>query len=93
MRRKRSEEERDDNERATETWLAERAVVLQVLRDDRDERWSRAVLADELADVERAVFERALTRLEAERVLDVEGCDVRASRAARHLDELELIAV
>jgi hypothetical protein len=73
--------------------MAERAVVLQVLRDDHDERWSRAVLAGELADVERRVFEQALARLEAEEVLAVDGCGVRASRAARHLDELELIAV
>jgi len=93
VRRERSEKDEAGNDEARETWLAERAVVLQVLRDDRHERWSRAVLAGELADVERAAFERALARLEAEDVLDVEGCDVRASRAARHLDELELIAV
>lgn len=93
MRRKRSEGAEAGDERMRETWLVERAVVLQVLRDDRDEHWSRAVLAGELADVERSVFERALARLQAEDVLDVDGCDVRASRAARHLDELELIAV
>lgn len=93
MRRERSDEQRGREGQARETWLAERAVVLQVLRDDRDERWSRAVLADELADVERVVFERALARLEAEEILDVDACDVRAARAVRHLDELELIAV
>jgi len=85
--------EQSEGGQTERTRRAERAVVLQVLRDDHDERWPRVELVGELGDLDAAVLDRALARLQREGVLCVEGTAVRASRAARHLDELELIGV
>ena len=74
-------------------WTIERAIVLQVLRDDHDERWPRAELGRELGDFEPAILELALERLECEGVLCLDGSDVRASRAARRLDALDLVGL
>lgn len=74
-------------------WTIERAIVLQVLRDDHDERWPRVELGRELGDFEPAILERALERLEREGVVHLDGSDVRASRAARHLDALDLVGL
>jgi hypothetical protein len=71
----------------------ERAVVLQVLRDDHDARWSRTELEGELADVEVPVVDGALTSLCRDGVLHTADGVVWASDAARRLDELELIGV
>ncbi len=76
-----------------ETRIVERAIVLQVLRDDHEERWSRAELARELRDFQPPVLEAALARLELEGILHREGEQVWASRASRRLDELELISI
>jgi hypothetical protein len=70
----------------------ERAIVLQLLRDDREQNWSCAELATELG-AEAPAIETALTRLHGEDVACVDGEQVRASRATRRLDELELISV
>jgi hypothetical protein len=72
---------------------AERAVVLQVLRDDHDARWSRTELEDELGDVEVSVIDGALASLCRDGVLHTADGVVWASDAARRLDELELIGV
>jgi hypothetical protein len=74
-------------------WTIERAIVLQVLRDDHDERWPRVELGRELGDFESAILELALERLEREGVLCLDRSDVRASRAARHLDALDLVCL
>jgi DNA-binding HxlR family transcriptional regulator len=74
-------------------WMVERAIVLQVLRDDHEERWGRAELAREIPDFEPAVLEEGLTELERDGVLRREEHAVFASRAARRLDELELISI
>jgi len=71
----------------------ERAIVLQVLRDDRPERWSRSALARELIDCEPALIELALARLRQDGVLLGAGTRVCASLATHRLDELELIGV
>lgn len=77
----------DDRERV------ERAVVLQLLRDDRAPRWARAELAREICDFRPAQVEQALGRLEREAVVLCEGEEVWVSRAVRRLDELELIGI
>ena len=74
-------------------WMVERAIVLQILRDDHDERWPRAELAEEISDFEPAVLDEALGRLERDGVLQRAGDSVWAARAARRLDELELISI
>jgi urease accessory protein UreF len=71
----------------------ERAIVLQLLRDDHAKRWSRAELETELHHVEALVIDNALERLKAGEVVHLSGEQVCASRCAWYLDRLELIAV
>lgn len=73
--------------------IAERAIVLQLLRDDRDEQWSRAELEAELDNVEPLALSDAIAGLERHGVVVVQGEHVVASRCARQLDELGLIAI
>jgi|HubBroStandDraft_6_1064221.scaffolds.fasta_scaffold1696861_2 hypothetical protein len=81
------------DDRGQDVWRVERAIVLQVLRDDRDQRWSRARLASEISDFEPALIELALSRLQQDKVLSSTGTRVSASSATRRLDQLELIGV
>ena len=83
----------DERQRRRDSWMAERAIVLQILRDDHEERWARTELAREIPDFETAVLDEALACLERDGVLHREERSVWASRAARRLDELELISV
>ncbi|HWX43989.1 MAG TPA: hypothetical protein VNY52_01550 [Solirubrobacteraceae bacterium] len=83
----------DGREASRDGWRAERAIVLQILREDHQERWSRAELAREISDFEAPMLERALGCLERDGVLHSEGEAVWAARAARRLDELELIGI
>lgn len=76
-----------------DTWRVERAIVLQVLRDDHVERWSPGELAGQIIDFEPAVVVRALARLELEGLVCREGTYVCASRATRYLDALELVGI
>jgi DNA-binding HxlR family transcriptional regulator len=71
----------------------ERAIVLQILRDDHDENWSRAELEIALGDTEQLTISDALARLEEEGVIELSGEIVLATRATRHLDALELLAI
>ncbi|HEY4812375.1 MAG TPA: hypothetical protein VIH71_15085 [Solirubrobacteraceae bacterium] len=73
--------------------IAERAIVLQLLRDDHDERRSRAELGTELGDVEPLALSDAIADLERHGVVVVQGEHVVASRCARQLDELGMIAI
>ena len=71
----------------------ERAIVLQTLRDDHDDGWSRAELEAELDHTDPIAIGDAVTRLEGEGVVELAGETVRASRAAMHLNDLGMIAV
>lgn len=71
----------------------QRAIVSQTLSDDHDERWSRAELETELNHSDPTVIDDALNCLESEGVIEIAGETVQASRAAKHLDVLELIAL
>ena len=71
----------------------ERAVVLQVLRDDHEPRWLRAELEGRLAGIDQVVLDGAVAGLAAGGVVCVEGGVVWASDAVRCLDELGLIGV
>jgi hypothetical protein len=70
----------------------ERAIVLQLLRDDRERGWSSPELGIEM-DAEAPTLEEALRRLEGEGVLCLAQDAVQASRATRRLDELGLLSV
>lgn len=83
----------DGRERGRELWMVERAIVLQVLRDDHEERWTRAELAREIPDFEPAVLDEALVRLEHDGVVHRSETSMSAAPAARRLDELELISI
>ncbi|HZL47855.1 MAG TPA: hypothetical protein VFC30_02455 [Solirubrobacteraceae bacterium] len=75
----------------------ERAIVLQLLRDDRERMWSHAQLLGELeadrSEIGGEAVVRALRRLEREGVLGLSEETAWASSAARRLDELGLIGV
>jgi hypothetical protein len=87
MRSERSGYELKDDE------IAERAIVLQVLRDDHDGRWTRAELEREIYDIEPAAIREALERLCGEGVVYISGQLVWASRCALHLDQLGMVSI
>jgi hypothetical protein len=70
----------------------ERAIVMQLLRDDRDHEWSPANLHEEL-DADAAVVAQALSSLAADGVLIMADERVWAARAVWRLEELGLIAL
>jgi hypothetical protein len=73
--------------------MAQRAIVQQVLRNDHRERWSRQQLERTLADITPEAISDAIVRLEASGVIHCLDEFIGASRCARHLDALGLIAV
>jgi DNA-binding HxlR family transcriptional regulator len=73
--------------------LVERAVVLQLLRDDHPEQWLREELTRELENVPSGALDAALLHLERRGVVRRSGDLCWASRAIRRLDELDLIGV
>ena len=86
-----------DEQQEQRGWMdevqVERAIVLQVLRDDHPERWTRAELEAEVFDFAPLVVNEALVRLEAEGVVILNGEKVEASRCARRTDALELVSI
>ena len=76
-----------------ETRSIERAIILQLLRDDHDGRWSRAELEAEINDVPPSVLSSAIAHLERQGVVVAHGEHVVASPCARRLDELGLMGV
>jgi hypothetical protein len=71
----------------------ERAIILQLLRDDREHRWSRAELEVEISKSGVLDLSDALARLDQDGIVRISGESAWASRAVRRLDELELIAI
>jgi DNA-binding GntR family transcriptional regulator len=78
--------------RAVDSLGLERAIVLQLLRDDRAQKWSSAELGAEMG-VEALVVEEALRRLQDEGVLCMAEGAVWVSSAACWLDRLGLIGI
>jgi DNA-binding GntR family transcriptional regulator len=73
--------------------LGQRAIVLQVLREDHPERWSRSELEQAILEVGPSVVGEALTRLAAEGVVVLDDDGVQASECAKRLDALGLLAI
>ncbi len=73
--------------------MAQRAIVLQLLRDDHDPRWSRAELRREASDLDPQAVRDGLARLKAEGAVTTAREHVLASRCAWHLDALELVSI
>jgi len=70
----------------------ERAIVFQLLRDDRDERWSRDELVAELG-ADPSLITAALDRLREREVLVGHDDGIGASQSARRLDALGVIGI
>ncbi len=73
--------------------MAQRAIVLQLLRDDHDLRWSRAELRREASDLDPRAVRDGLARLKAEGVATTAREHVLACRCVRHLDSLGLVSI
>jgi len=72
---------------------SERAIVLQLLRDDHDERWNRGELGAEV-NIGASEMADALDHLEHQGVVVIaDDSAVIAAPCARHLDALGLIGV
>lgn len=71
----------------------ERAIVLQLLRDDHRERWSDKQIERALPDFKPEAIQRAIVRLEAGGVICCLDEFIGASRCAQYLDTLELIGI
>ena len=82
-----------EHQSSAESRRIERAIVLQLLRDDHDERWSRAELETELEDDKPLALSDAIAHLERQSVVVVQGEHVLASLAVRRIDELGLVGV
>lgn len=75
-------------------WMAQRAIVLQVLRDDTEARWTLAELQAEVDDLNPHALSHALDRLLEEGVVVTCGAMFSlASRCALHLDALGMVSI
>lgn len=72
---------------------AERAIVLQVLRDDHAEQWSRAELRGELHDIEPRAVAAAIDALHDAGAIQLTGDLVCASSCIRRLEGLGMVSV
>ena len=73
--------------------MAQHVIVLQVLRDDHPEPWTRAELEQDSPDLDLRAVRDGLARLAAEGVVILNGEHVEASRCARHLDGLGMVSI
>lgn len=71
----------------------ERALVSQTLRRDHSDGWLFAELAAELGDTDSLTIRGVLAHLEDMGVVEIVSESVRASRATKRLDELDMIAL
>jgi hypothetical protein len=78
----------------SDTYLEQRAIVHQLLRDDdHTERWTAKQLQRTLSDITPETINEALAELEAAGVAWRLDEYVGASRCARHLFSLDLIGI
>jgi hypothetical protein len=71
----------------------QRLVVLQLLRDDHDPKWTRVELEKELDDIDPDAIAIALQRLQEQGVVQADGEQLSASPCAWHLDALNFITI
>ncbi len=79
--------------RAKKLWMAERAVVLQVLRDDHAELWKLEELEQEIPGLPVEIVRQVVRSLGGVGVVVLGEGTCKASRAARRIDELGLISI
>ena len=68
-------------------------VVLQLLRDDHDPKWTRVELDQELDDIDPDAITVALQRLQEQGVVQMDGEQLSASACAWHLDALGFVCI
>lgn len=68
-------------------------IVLQLLRKEHPQDWSRSELQAELDDIDPDAITVAIERLQEHGVVCVDGEQLRACACARHLDALGFIGV
>ena len=73
--------------------VAERAIMLQVLRADHDRRWTLQELQAEVDDIDPSVLQAALGQLVGHGLVLVHEEWMLASRAALHLDALGMVGI
>jgi hypothetical protein len=73
--------------------IVERSIVLELLRDDHGEWWTRAELEQEIYDVQPSAVGAAVDRLKAGGVVELQGERVRATRSLRYLDALGMVCI
>jgi hypothetical protein len=78
--------------RYTDPDATERGVVLQVLRADHADRWSRAEPERELHGVEPSAIGDALEQRKTGAVVHLKGEQVRASKWAQYLNALGMVS-
>lgn len=71
----------------------ERAIVLQLLRNDHRERWSDKQIEHALYDFKPEAIQKAIVRLESGGVICCLDEFIGASRCAQYLDSLDLIGI
>jgi hypothetical protein len=76
-----------------DTWVAERVIILMLLRDDHDERWTPAELRREVAPLPAQHARDGLARLEREGLAVRLNGHVIAARSAQHLDTLGMVCI
>lgn len=81
-----------DRSPASQNRRLERAILLELLGGEGEQRFSSAELAVTLS-AEANACEAALGQLAAVGLVCVDGSDAWASAAARHIDQLGLIGV
>jgi hypothetical protein len=77
----------------TPEWLAGRVIVLQLLRDDHDPRWTLSELERAASDLGPRAVHDSIGWLEAEGVIVTLNGQFLASRCAWYLDWLDLVGV
>jgi DNA-binding HxlR family transcriptional regulator len=71
----------------------QRVVVLQVLRQDHPQPWTRPEIESVLHDIDPDAIALALQRLAEHGVVNVESEQITPSTCARHLDALDFICI
>jgi len=71
--------------------IAQRAIVLVLLSNDHDERWSRAEIERELYDVQPTVVNDAIESLKEGGVAHAADEHLWASQPVQHLNTLGII--
>jgi hypothetical protein len=90
QRQKEEQDERRMTDEKLRAYTAGRAIVLQVLRDDHEEWWTRAELLKEVDDIDPAIVNAELLRLASEGAVLIDRERVKASPCAQCMDALGL---